>query len=71
MARLESPWWLIDGFAQNFSAGRGTYEGHLLLSESRWGGGFYLEVVGTPDYHFAQSNSFELFAPRHGWGAKI
>ena len=37
VARLESPKWLIGGFAKINSSG-GLYKGCLPLSESRWGG---------------------------------
>ena len=30
--------WLIEVFAQNFGDVMGIYEGHLPLSEGRWGG---------------------------------
>ena len=40
-------WWFLP---QNFGHVVGNYEGPLAFCESTWGGGFYLQVVGTPQH---------------------
>ena len=52
-------WWLVRVtlvvdwlfLPQNFGPVVGTYEGLLPFCECTWGGGFYVQVVGTPDHY--------------------